>query len=160
MTNHIHAGLMAQYAQDARGTDKPWEQWEYKNQSMEQWDSLVENPIWAPDCEYRRKSILTKEPVIMCRLAGVKFPIPEQKILKKGAGYWATNASDPGYPDFFTWGDDEAMDARLLALNLIHLTRYNAVQHGLAIEAANRISVKQAKGKHRNDSTNTEKRVA
>lgn len=30
MPAHIHAELMAQYAEDALITDKPWELWEYK----------------------------------------------------------------------------------------------------------------------------------
>ena len=57
--SHKHAELIAQYAQDASETDKPWERWEYK---------CVEG-IWSPcsahghvtfheGWEYRRKQQL------------------------------------------------------------------------------------------------------
>lgn len=56
MTAHVHAKLMAQYAQDATETDKPWERWEYKRPNTEEWMSLLyTHPSWFEHYEYRRK---------------------------------------------------------------------------------------------------------
>ena len=54
MTAHKHAHLMAQYAQDALETDKPWTRWEVATSGNE-WGSLPGNPIWGEYTEYRRK---------------------------------------------------------------------------------------------------------
>jgi len=51
---HPHAELMAQYAQDALETDKPWERWEYMNLSLT-YVNLRENPTWNVAVAYRRK---------------------------------------------------------------------------------------------------------
>ena len=52
---HPHAELMAQYAQDALETDKPWERWEFKRLIDEFWQDCVEHPAWTINFEYRRK---------------------------------------------------------------------------------------------------------
>lgn len=54
MAKHVHAELMAQYAQDALETDRPWERWEFRNSSRK-WKSKDTHPDWNPDHEYRRK---------------------------------------------------------------------------------------------------------
>lgn len=51
---HVHADLMAQYAEDAKTTDKPWELWEFLDLDGN-WVASRCNPIWAPYVEYRRK---------------------------------------------------------------------------------------------------------
>ena len=52
---HKHAELMAQYAQDAMETNKPWERWEIKHSRTEEWRQCNNNPPWQVDMEYRRK---------------------------------------------------------------------------------------------------------
>lgn len=52
---HIHAELMAQYAQDAMETDKPWERWEYKNAVMHDWYDCGYPINWIVCVQYRRK---------------------------------------------------------------------------------------------------------
>ena len=54
MNRHKHAELMAQYAQDALTTDKPWESWEFKS-FHGTWLSLKSNPRWHTDQQYRRR---------------------------------------------------------------------------------------------------------
>lgn len=51
---HPHAELMAQYAEDAKTTDKPWELWQLKVLGSN-WRSLTCNPSFATHLEYRRK---------------------------------------------------------------------------------------------------------
>ena len=55
MNKHIHAGNMAQYAQDAMTTDKPWELWEARAPRKHDWYTLKSDPCWSVDFEYRRK---------------------------------------------------------------------------------------------------------
>jgi len=57
MSKHIHAELMAQYAADAMGTDKPWERWEARRIGDQVWVGLGAHPAWFNDQEYRRKTI-------------------------------------------------------------------------------------------------------
>jgi hypothetical protein len=52
---HKHAELMAQYAQDAMTTDKPWELWEARAPRKHDWYTLKSDPCWSVDFEYRRK---------------------------------------------------------------------------------------------------------
>lgn len=51
---HIHADLMALYAEDAKTTDKPWELWEFKDVDGVWWRN-PHHPIWGTGTEYRRK---------------------------------------------------------------------------------------------------------
>lgn len=51
---HAHAENMAQYAEDAKTTDKPWELWQIKVVSGE-WHDLTGNPSFATHLGYRRK---------------------------------------------------------------------------------------------------------
>jgi hypothetical protein len=55
MTKHIHAELMAQYAQDAMESETPWEYWESKFNNSN-WYTLSTNPSWKTEHIYRRKS--------------------------------------------------------------------------------------------------------
>lgn len=51
---HIHAELMAQYAEDAKKTDEPWRLWEHKQPWCE-WRGCKKTPIWNECIQYRRK---------------------------------------------------------------------------------------------------------
>ena len=50
---HIHAELMAQYAEDAKQHDEPWELWQHGDD--ETWTSCTTHPGWFSDHSYRRK---------------------------------------------------------------------------------------------------------
>jgi hypothetical protein len=52
---HPHAELMAQYAQDAMETDKPWERWECIDECSITWLSFRCHPSWENNFKYRRK---------------------------------------------------------------------------------------------------------
>lgn len=51
---HVHADLMALYAEDAKTTDKPWKLWQVKDKDGVWWE-CKNNPLWGGDTEYRRK---------------------------------------------------------------------------------------------------------
>ena len=52
---HIHAHLMAQYAEDAMVSETPWDNWEFWLEKQKAWASLKSNPAWASTMQYRRK---------------------------------------------------------------------------------------------------------
>lgn len=51
---HIHAHLMAQYAEDAKTSRKPWELWQHRTGSSE-WTNCTSHTGWDAISEYRRK---------------------------------------------------------------------------------------------------------
>ena len=51
---HVHAELMAQYAEDAREHEEPWKLWEIKGDDGV-WKSCYTHPVWSNTTEYRRK---------------------------------------------------------------------------------------------------------
>ena len=53
---HKHAELMMQYAQDAMGTDKPWELWEMRFPTNKTWSNCTDGDMhFSLQFEYRRK---------------------------------------------------------------------------------------------------------
>jgi len=55
MTAHKHADLMALYAEDAKETETPWAQWEFRPKNQDNWAHLNRHPEWGAYTEYRRK---------------------------------------------------------------------------------------------------------
>lgn len=52
---HVHAELMAQYAEDAKETDRPWERWEVSVDGGREWKKPNRTPMWGEVHLYRRK---------------------------------------------------------------------------------------------------------
>jgi hypothetical protein len=54
---HIHAESMAQFAEDAKQNDFPWENWQWKTIKANEnaWANMVSMPNWYVDNQYRRK---------------------------------------------------------------------------------------------------------
>jgi hypothetical protein len=122
---HIHAELMALYAQDAMETDKPWERWQIQtNHSGAQWHDIKCNCTWNPSCNYRRKPRTIN-------INGHDVPEPVREQLKEGRRYYSPCiASGMGRVDIWT---NHNMDNRLLELGIIHLTREAAEAHAKAL---------------------------
>lgn len=55
MTGHVHQKLMAQYAEDAKTTDKPWELWELLHANCVDWLPMKEGRCFYATSTYRRK---------------------------------------------------------------------------------------------------------
>lgn len=51
---HVHAKLMAQYAEDAKTHVEPWKLWEYLDRD-DGWTTFKGSPGWYATSEYRRK---------------------------------------------------------------------------------------------------------
>ncbi|NHB87169.1 hypothetical protein C5471_05365 [Photorhabdus tasmaniensis] len=55
MSKHPFAKLMAEYAQDAIESRKPWLLWQVSYDSGKMWHDLYAHPQWVVGWEYRRK---------------------------------------------------------------------------------------------------------
>ena len=121
---HIHAELMAQYAEDALETDKPWERWEFHHKRGE-YQSLGSHPDWAVTREYRRKpkTIL---------INGYKVPEPCRTPLKDDEVYW-TLSLVRGVTSAH-WQNDN-IDNVYLKNGFIHLTKEAAEKHFNALRS-------------------------
>lgn len=56
MKGHVHQALMAQYAEDAKATDKPWELWEWSlKRRPDEWSAMRQEMGFEVRHNYRRK---------------------------------------------------------------------------------------------------------
>jgi hypothetical protein len=122
-TGHPHADLMAQYAEDAKVTDKPWELWQYNDTGI--WDDLGCSPAWCTATQYRRKPKTIK-------IGEFDVPAPETKRPVEGTQYYyPTLVSEVGYASA-RW-DNDGFDKKLLEQGLVHLTKEAAILHTKAL---------------------------
>lgn len=91
---HKHFRHMADYAQDAAETDKPWERWEMSGGNESKWRQNKTHPTWAENLEYRRKpkkkavdlSVLIRSGVD-CEFAdNPEFKVPTVEFLNSTSG--------------------------------------------------------------------------
>lgn len=81
---HVHAELMAQYAEDAKTHAEPWELWQIKDDDGVWWDCNA-HPRWANATEYRHK---TKTHIVN----GVEIPDLRESP-EYGDGYYLASTS-------------------------------------------------------------------
>ena len=119
MTAHKHAHLMAQYAQDALETDKPWTLWERRDPEYSgEWLPILGCPSWLPSWEYRRKPrTLTYS---------VTIPEPLRKAPEKGTEYWLAKPDRGAFTSRFKWNGD-TNDMLWLKRGLCFATKEDAV---------------------------------
>ena len=116
MTAHKHAALMAQYAQDAAETDKPWERWEWKGGGRG-WYPLASEFAFSIHYEYRRKpKTLTYT---------VTIPEPLREAPKLLGRYWLAQLSG-GYCTQVYWQGRE-WELRRLKRGLCFATKEDAI---------------------------------
>lgn len=120
---HIHAELMAQYAEDAKQYDKPWELWQYGDQDG--WVDCANHPSWHPDGIYRRKLRTIK-------IGGIEVPEPCKTPLECGQEYFVPLLTTAGASRLRIWDGDE-QDVLALESNLVHLDRESAALHAKAL---------------------------
>ena len=53
MAGHVHAALMAEYAEVAKTNDKPWEEFEYLSISNGRWYDMPECDSFDVEYKYR-----------------------------------------------------------------------------------------------------------
>lgn len=89
---HVHAELMAQYAEDAKTSKTPWEFWEYLDKH-DGWTTFKGSPGWYETSEYQRKP-KTK------LIHGMEIPVFEFTP-EVGENFYVANV---GLPELFEVG--------------------------------------------------------
>jgi len=127
MTKHIHAELMALYAQDAMVTDKPWERWEFKLALFDtKWKQKNNHPDWNIKNQYRRKQKTIN-------INGFEVPEPlEISEIKYDARYFAPSLTDIYKYNEYVFINDKA-DERIFKMGLAHRTKEDAIIHADAL---------------------------
>ena len=120
MTKHIHAELMAQYAQDAAETETPWERWQFRLVGAENWlDCWGGGVGFSWRCEYRRK------PRTMTYT--VTIPEPMREAPEIGTEYWlAELVFVESFASRFKW-QGSVNDMLWLKRGLCFATREDAI---------------------------------
>ena len=118
---HIHADLMAQYAEDAKQHDKPWELWQFN--PGDTWAGCPTHPRWVPDFTYRRKPRTVQ-------VGDIEVPETCKVELEYGQDYipLLTTAG----ASLRTWNGDK-QDTYALKSNLVHLDFQSAEIHAKAL---------------------------
>lgn len=119
---HIHAELMAQYAEDAKVHDEPWKLWQYY--VIETWENCENHPSWHSDSQYRRKprSIM---------IGDIEVPEPCKVSLKYKEEYFVPNVASAG-AHRCVW-THSYLDLYALESNLVHLDRRSAALQAKAL---------------------------
>ena len=121
---HIHAELMAQYAEDVKQYDRPWELWQHGDHEV--WVRCTTHPSWFTDHSYRRKpkTIL---------INGHEVPEPHRTPLEIGDAYWTFTFFFAGVIEVYWDGDSE--DHNAFKNGFIHLTKEAAEKHLAALKS-------------------------
>ena len=123
MSGHVHAKLMALYAQDAAETETPWKRWEIKIPNST-WEPACETPSWSQFCEYRRKPKTIN-------INGFEVPEPYQGEMKANQPYWLADITST--EALFRIWHGYICDDRWRKVGLIHLTKEAAELHRKAL---------------------------
>lgn len=118
---HIHADLMAQYAEDAKQHDKPWELWQFNDGYA--WAGCSTHPRWVPDFTYRRKPRTVQ-------VGDIEVPEPCKVELEYGQDYYIPNLTAGA--SWRIWSGSKH-DAHALKSNLVHLDLQSAEIHAKAL---------------------------
>ena len=119
MTKHVHAEMMALYAEDAMQTAEPWARWEMSSEGV-RWDSCLWSPGWAPNRQYRRKArTITIE--------GVTLPAPETEAPVRGTNVFVPCLFDCAVIGY-RWGHECGDHHKALKNGQIFLHRDHAQQ--------------------------------
>lgn len=94
---HVHADLMALYAEDAKTNAEPWKLWQIKSGSSD-WISCKFSPAWDTSCEFRRKPKTHT-------VNGVE--VPDLRIkLKVGDRFYLVDPTEPEFTHIYKSTND------------------------------------------------------
>ena len=130
---HIHAELMAQYAQDAMETDKPWKRWEFYSSIDQCWVSFeINHPTWNSGTRFRRRPTTIN-------INGHEVPEPYRGEMTNGMYYYMPNFWDQSGYESYYWGSDHC-DEIFKSKGLLHLTKEAARKHAEALLSFTKLS--------------------
>ena len=126
MTAHVHAELMAEYAEDAMETDKPFLRWEFSDKEENIWYACTTHPKWDVHIDYRKKSKFIL-------INGIEVPEPV-KSPKMNTMYVMPDLRKSDLYTFITLTEDcEDYFTQFLHRGLIHSSVDNAIIHAKAL---------------------------
>ena len=121
---HVHAELMAQYAEDARETARPWERWEQKGERAH-WNAMTGSPLWLTGTQYRRKPRTTT-------IKGREVPEPMREEPRNGTAVHVALVGVEQNHYRTTWAGF-VLDKMWLSRGLCHSTKEAAIAHAEAL---------------------------
>ena len=113
---------MAQYAEDAKQHDEPWELWQYHVSGT--WENCENHPGWFTDHHYRRKPRTIQ-------IGDYEVPQPCKASLKYKEEYFVPNVASAG-AHRCVW-THSYLDLYALESNLVHLDRRSAALQAKAL---------------------------
>ena len=126
---HIHAELMALYAQDAMETDKPWELWEMRLPANKTWSNCTDGDMnFSSIFEYRRKPKMISVTLMSGEV--VSFPEPHKFIPQYGQNYYLVDSNGEIENNKY---DGMQTEVLFIRFGLVHLTKEAAEQHSYAL---------------------------
>ena len=133
MSGHVHAEVMALYAQDAMETERPWERWELLAPGRD-WKPCEGHLSWNTAIKYRRKTITI-------HINGFEVPEPCREPLEGVTHYYmpdlmeSAGGSSSGLSSGWVWSawDDDEVDHARLKAGIVHLTGEAAALHARAL---------------------------
>jgi hypothetical protein len=130
MPKHIHADLMATYAQIAQTNNEPWRYFQYRLNSNSEWFNCFKPIGFFFERDYRLKPKTI-------RIGEYDVPEPVREPLKQGAHYYMPQLIDHYEAEIYLYEEDKwdnvGIDYRRLNKGLIHLDRESAELHAQAL---------------------------
>jgi len=124
MAGHVHAALMAEYAEVAKTNDKPWEEFEYLSISNGRWYDMPECDSFDVEYKYRRKTHTIN-------INGFEVPEPLRVAPGVGEKYFSVAMRSASAYEYMWLGDDT--DLKEFKLGMVHKTREAAELHAKAL---------------------------
>ena len=125
MTAHKHAENMRLYALDAAETETPWERWERRQEGLEDFHPLRNNPHFDENVEYRRKPKTI-------RIGERDVPEPMRIAPAMGSKYFFVYLECNDHCQHDSWTDRKYDNSRL-KLGICHATPEAAIAHAEAL---------------------------
>jgi len=125
MAGHVHAALMAEYAEVAKTNDKPWEEFEYGSYDGS-WRKMSRHPCWSEGDKYRHKPRTIN-------INGFEVPEPMRVAPAYGEIYFSIAIrSTTKMAVQYIWRGDST-DLNDLRLGFVHKTHEAAELHTKAL---------------------------
>lgn len=130
MSKHKHYYNMMLFANDARHSEHPEQNWEMRVKGNDEWQPCVEIPSWKSNVEYRQK-------VNRIHVGKMSFPEPQKHSPIYGSTYFYVSTSTSN--DKFTvlrdmWTGNE-FDIARLNMGVVHISYLYAQEHADVLSA-------------------------
>ena len=116
---HPHAENMKLYAEDAMIINEPWTLWEVCKHG--EWSSLLTNPAWNVDRQYRRKPRTIN-------INGFEVPSPLRNPPNDGEIYYIVNLTEDKVC-VIVWYSARSLFKQWLKSGIVHMTKEAAEIH-------------------------------